>query len=57
MDYELTEEADVESLGAAVRSGIRGADPPDLGERDWQPLRLALRAPNGALLRKLFAPR
>jgi GNAT superfamily N-acetyltransferase len=54
MDYELTEEADVESLGAAVRRGIRGADPPDVGPRDWRPLGLALRAPDGALLGGLY---
>jgi GNAT superfamily N-acetyltransferase len=49
MDYELTEE-DVETLGPAVRSGIRSADPPDVGTRDWRPLGLAFRAPDGTLL-------
>jgi len=50
MDYELSEEADVESLGAAVRRGIGDADPPDVGVRDWQPLALALRAPDASLV-------
>ncbi|HEV2146876.1 MAG TPA: GNAT family N-acetyltransferase [Longimicrobiaceae bacterium] len=54
MDYELTEEADVESIQAAVRRGIRGADPPDVGSRDYRPLALALRAPDGALLGGLY---
>ena len=54
MEYELTEEADVESIGAAVRSGIRGADPPDVGGRDWRPLGLALRAPDGAIVGGLY---
>lgn len=50
MDYELTEEADIESIQAAVRRGIRGAAPPDVGTPDYRPLGLALRAPDGALL-------
>ena len=54
MDYELTEEADVESIQAAVRCGIRGADPPDVGTRDYRPLGLALRAPDGTLLDGLY---
>ena len=53
-DYELTEEADVESLGEAVRRGIRSADPPDVGMRDWRPIGLALRAPDGDLLGGLY---
>jgi GNAT superfamily N-acetyltransferase len=54
MDYRLTEEADVESLVAAVRAGIRAADPPEVGPRDWQPMALALRAPDGALVGGLY---
>lgn len=54
MHYQLTEEADVEALQAAVRRGIRGADPPDVGARDWRPLGLALRAPDGALMGGLY---
>ena len=50
MLYQLTEEADVESIAARVRRGIRGADPPDVGPRDYQPLGVALRAPDGTLL-------
>jgi len=54
MDYQLTEEADVDVLQAAVRRGIRGADPPDVLTRDWQPLGFALRAPDGSLLGGLY---
>lgn len=54
MDYELTEEVDVDSIQAAVRRGIGGADPPDVGSRDYQPLGLALRAPDGAVVGGLY---
>jgi ribosomal protein S18 acetylase RimI-like enzyme len=50
MEYELTEEADAEALSAAVRRGIRDADPSDVGPRDWRPLTLALRARDGTLM-------
>jgi GNAT superfamily N-acetyltransferase len=50
MDYRLTEEADVESIQLAIRHGIRTADPSDVGTRDYRPLVLALRAPDGALV-------
>lgn len=50
MDYELTEEADVESIRTAVRQGIRSADPPDVGGRDYRLLALALRTPEGDLV-------
>ena len=50
MLYQLTEETDVESIAAPVRRGIRGADPPDVGPRDYQPLGVALRTPDGTLL-------
>src|SRR5262245_54328351 len=54
MDYELTEEGDVESVQSAVRRGIRDADPPDVGTRDYRPLGLTLRAPDGALVGGLY---
>ena len=54
MDYEVTEEADVASLQAAIRRGIRGVDPPEVGVRDWRSLGLALRASDGALLGGLY---
>jgi GNAT superfamily N-acetyltransferase len=54
MDFELTEAADVEALQLAVRAGIRGADPPDVGARDWQPLALALRAPDGPVVGGIY---
>ena len=53
-DYDITEECDVEAVFAAVRQGIRGADPQDVGERDWQPLNLALRARDGSLFGGLY---
>ena len=54
MDIELSEEGDLEPIQAAVRRGLRGADPSDVGPRDYQPLGLALRAPDGALLGGLY---
>ena len=54
MDYEITEESDVESLPAAVRSGISGADPADVGTRDYRPIALALRAADGSLVGGLY---
>jgi GNAT superfamily N-acetyltransferase len=54
MDFDLTEEADVESIQSAVRDGIRGADPPDVGARDYRPIGLALRAPDGTLFAGLY---
>jgi GNAT superfamily N-acetyltransferase len=54
MDYELIEEADVDALAAAVRRGIRGADPPDVGPRDWRPVSLALRAHDGVFMGGLY---
>ncbi|MCC6317138.1 MAG: GNAT family N-acetyltransferase [Gemmatimonadaceae bacterium] len=50
MAFEITEEHDGRTgIDAEVRRGIREADPPDVGRRDWEPLALALRDANGAL--------
>ena len=54
MDYELTEETDVESIPAAVRQGIGGADPSEVGARDWLPLVLALRGPGSVVIGGLY---
>ena len=54
MDYEVADESGVESIPLAVRRGIRGADPPDIGARDYQPLGIALRGPDGALAGGLY---
>jgi GNAT superfamily N-acetyltransferase len=54
MDNEPTEEADVETLQSEIRSGIRGADPADVGARDWRPLGMAIRAPDGVLRGGLY---
>lgn len=44
MEFEITEEHDGSTgVDAEVRRGIREADPPDVGRRDWEPLALALR--------------
>jgi GNAT superfamily N-acetyltransferase len=50
MKFELTEETNAEALPAEIRAGIRKADPVDVGARDWQPLALALRTPEGLLV-------
>ena len=54
MDYELTEEPNLDAIFAAVRQGIRSVDPPDVGPRDWQPLNLALRARDGTVVGGLY---
>lgn len=54
MEYQPTEEVDLEALGAAVRTGIRNADPPDVGRRDWQPIGLSIRSSDGAIVAGLY---
>ncbi|HKW46528.1 MAG TPA: GNAT family N-acetyltransferase [Gemmatimonadaceae bacterium] len=54
IDYHITEEDALDAIFAAVREGIRRADPPDIGARDWRPLNLALRRRNGALVGGLY---
>jgi GNAT superfamily N-acetyltransferase len=50
MEFEITEEHDRGTgIDAEVRRGIREADPPDVGRRDWEPLAVALRDGNGSL--------
>jgi ribosomal protein S18 acetylase RimI-like enzyme len=44
LNFQLTEEASVDELGAMVRAGIRRNDPPEVGPRDYVPLGIALRA-------------
>jgi GNAT superfamily N-acetyltransferase len=50
MEYQLTEETDVDALGAAVRAGIRNADPPDVGRRDYHPVGLSIRSSEGVIV-------
>ena len=50
MKYEVTEERDIDALGAAVRTGIRNADPPDVGRRDYVPIGLSIRALDGTVV-------
>ena len=52
--YAITEELDLDPIFAAVRDGIRAADPPDVGARDWQPLNLAVRNDDGLLVGGLY---
>jgi GNAT superfamily N-acetyltransferase len=54
MDYELAEASATEGIPERVRAGIRAADPPDVGLRDWRPVTLALRTPEGALVGGLY---
>jgi GNAT superfamily N-acetyltransferase len=50
MQFAITEEHNGGSgIDAAVRRGIRDADPPDVGPRDYAPLALGLRDAAGAL--------
>jgi GNAT superfamily N-acetyltransferase len=50
MEFEITEEHDGRTgIDAEVRRGIREADPPDVGPRDWEPLALGLRDSTGLL--------
>ena len=51
MTYFVTvEPADGDAIPAAVRDGIRRGDPPDVGPRDYEPLVLALRDADGAVV-------
>jgi ribosomal protein S18 acetylase RimI-like enzyme len=50
MDYRLHEETDGTALPAAVRQGIRQADPPDVGSRDYQTLAVSLRDAEDAIV-------
>ena len=57
MPYVVSEEPAgdaADAVAAAVRAGIRAADPPDVSPRDWAPLCLALRNPAGALVGGLY---
>jgi GNAT superfamily N-acetyltransferase len=50
MKFEIIEQPEGTSdLPAEVRRGIREADPPDVGPRDYVPLQVALRDADGAL--------
>jgi GNAT superfamily N-acetyltransferase len=50
MHLDLADETGVESVAAEIRAGIRGSDPADVGTRDWRPLVLTLRGPDGTLV-------
>jgi GNAT superfamily N-acetyltransferase len=54
MDYTPTESSNVDAIAAEVRRGIREADPPDVGIRDWVPLAIELRADDGTLVGGLY---
>ena len=55
MQYDLVvEPGESKELWAAVRRGIREADPPDVGARDWAPIYLSLRDPAGGIVGGLY---
>ena len=54
MHYEITAEPQGGELAEAVRGGIRGADPADVGPRDWRPVSLALRDGEGRIVGGLY---
>lgn len=57
MHFAVVEEAPgtaADAVAEAVRRGIREADPPAVGPRDWAPLCLALRDASGALAGGLY---
>jgi GNAT superfamily N-acetyltransferase len=54
MTFELREEEDAALVPETVRRGIRGADPPDVGARDHEPLVLSLRNASGEIVGGLY---
>ncbi len=54
MSYHLDEQADADALPARVRKGIAAADPAHAGHRDWEPISMALRDDNGAVVGGLY---
>lgn len=55
MKHEILVECDgAEAVQQAVRDGIRSADPPDVGARDWEPLTLSARGADGAIVGGLY---
>ncbi len=54
MSHIIDEQADADSLSAAVRKGIRENDPDDVGGRDWQPLNMALRSGDGTVVGGIY---
>ena len=50
----VTEREMTDDVFAAIRQGIRAADPPDVGARDWEPLCLSLRDADGTILGGLY---
>lgn len=54
MEFHIDEQADADSLPAEVRKGIRESDPLDLGDRDWNPITIALRSDDGAVVGGIY---
>ena len=50
----IHEREDASDVFAAIRRGIREADPPDVGARDYAPVFLSLRDDDGAILGGLY---
>lgn len=50
MTYEVVVERDgAEAVHQAIRAGIRRADPPEVGARDWEPVTLSARGADGGI--------
>ena len=54
MEYVLDTHMDPETAQAAIRRGIRAADPTDVGARDWQPVAIVLRDPDAVVIAGLY---
>ena len=54
MTYEIDAHAAPDAVQAAVRQGIRAADPADVPSRDWQVVSLALRSSDAAIVGGLY---
>jgi GNAT superfamily N-acetyltransferase len=54
-EFKIHEEhEDASDVDVAIRRGIREADPPDVGARNWQPVCLSLRGTDGALVGGIY---
>jgi GNAT superfamily N-acetyltransferase len=53
--HEIVIERDgADAVQQAIRAGIRSADPPEVGARDWEPLTLSARGEDGAIVGGLY---
>ena len=55
MKHEIVVEQDgAEAVQQAIRAGIRSADPPEVGARDWEPVTLSARGEDGEIVGGLY---